>query len=73
MWSAIQEVSHAEFDRAAIVDITIPAYIPKDDRMESFWLAETLKNIYFIFNEPDLVSLDEYVLNTEAHPLKRPT
>ncbi|KAF2663927.1 putative endoplasmic reticulum mannosyl-oligosaccharide 1,2-alpha-mannosidase [Microthyrium microscopicum] len=43
----------------------------KADRMESFWLAETLKYFYLIFSEPDLVSLDDYVLNTEAHPLKR--
>ncbi|KAF2144976.1 glycoside hydrolase family 47 protein, partial [Aplosporella prunicola CBS 121167] len=46
---------------------------PKSDRMESFWLAETLKYFYLIFSDPSLVSLDEYVLNTEAHPLKRPT
>jgi mannosyl-oligosaccharide alpha-1,2-mannosidase len=45
---------------------------PKADRMESFWLAETLKYFYLIFSEPDVVSLDQYVLNTEAHPLKRP-
>jgi mannosyl-oligosaccharide alpha-1,2-mannosidase len=42
------------------------------DRMESFWLAETLKYFYLIFESPDVVSLDEYVLNTEAHPLRRP-
>jgi mannosyl-oligosaccharide alpha-1,2-mannosidase len=44
----------------------------KADRMESFWLAETLKYFYLIFAEPTLTSLDEYVLNTEAHRLKRP-
>lgn len=46
---------------------------PKQDRMESFWLAETLKYFYLIFSGPDVVSLDEYVFNTEAHPLRRPT
>lgn len=44
---------------------------PKADRMESFWLAETLKYFYLIFSDSDLVSLDDYVLNTEAHPLRR--
>jgi len=39
--------------------------------MESFWLGETLKYFYLIFAEPDLVSLDEWVFNTEAHPFKR--
>ncbi|KAK4181716.1 glycoside hydrolase [Triangularia setosa] len=40
--------------------------------MESFWIAETLKYYYLIFSEPDLISLDDYVFNTEAHPLKIP-
>lgn len=39
---------------------------------QSFWLAETLKYFYLIFAAPDVISLDEYVFNTEAHPLKRP-
>ena len=39
---------------------------------QSFWMAETLKYFYLIFSPPDLISLDEYVLNTEAHPLRRP-
>lgn len=42
------------------------------DSMESFWLAETLKYFYLLFSEPDVISLDDYVLNTEAHPLRRP-
>ncbi|APA05278.1 hypothetical protein SS1G_09671 [Sclerotinia sclerotiorum 1980 UF-70] len=41
------------------------------DSMESFWLAETLKYFYLCFEEWDVVSLDEWVLNTEAHPLRR--
>ncbi|KAJ4395077.1 hypothetical protein N0V85_006686 [Neurospora sp. IMI 360204] len=43
------------------------------DSMESFWLAETLKYFYLLFAEPDVVSLDEWVFNTEAHPFRRPT
>ncbi|KAL1604226.1 hypothetical protein SLS59_004020 [Nothophoma quercina] len=41
-----------------------------DDSMESFWMAETLKYFYLIFSEPDLLSLDEWVFNTEAHPFR---
>ncbi|KAJ4989699.1 glycoside hydrolase family 47 protein [Stagonosporopsis vannaccii] len=40
------------------------------DSMESFWTAETLKYFYLIFSEPGLISLDEWVLNTEAHPFR---
>ena len=40
------------------------------DKMESFWLAETLKYFYLLFSDdPDLIPLDEFVFNTEAHPL----
>lgn len=40
------------------------------DSMESFWTAETLKYFYLVFEDPDVVSLDEFVLNTEAHPMR---
>ncbi len=38
-------------------------------KMESFWLAETLKYFYLLFCEPDVIPLSQYVFNTEAHPL----
>lgn len=38
--------------------------------MESFFLAETLKYLFLLFmDDPDIMSLDEWVFNTEAHPL----
>ncbi|KAG5989841.1 hypothetical protein E4U52_005197 [Claviceps spartinae] len=72
MFQAILEATETEFAYAAISDVTTEGKTKKVDSMESFWLAETLKYFYLIFSPPDLVSLDEYVLNTEAHPLKRP-
>ncbi|XP_013362162.1 PREDICTED: endoplasmic reticulum mannosyl-oligosaccharide 1,2-alpha-mannosidase isoform X3 [Chinchilla lanigera] len=40
------------------------------DKMESFFLGETLKYLYLLFSDDrDLLSLDHYVFNTEAHPL----
>lgn len=41
-------------------------------RTQSFWLAETLKYFFLIFSPPDVVSLDDFVLNTEAHPFRIP-
>lgn len=41
------------------------------DDMESFVLAETFKYFYLLFAPPRTLDLDEVVLNTEAHPLKR--
>lgn len=40
-----------------------------DDVQQSFFLAETLKYLFLIFSNDSLISLDEWVLNTEAHPL----
>jgi len=42
------------------------------DDMESFWFAEVLKYLYLTFDDPTRISLDEYVWNTECHPLKAP-
>ena len=42
-----------------------------DDRMDSFFLAETLKYLYLLFSEPTdlLIDLHDYVFTTEAHLL----
>ncbi|XP_038714010.1 mannosyl-oligosaccharide 1,2-alpha-mannosidase MNS1-like [Tripterygium wilfordii] len=42
----------------------------KDNMMQSFFLAETLKYLYLLFSPPSVISLDEWVFNTEAHPLR---
>ncbi|KAI8391840.1 glycoside hydrolase [Radiomyces spectabilis] len=53
---------------AALKDVTqIPPV--KDNRMDTFFLAETLKYLYLLFSPNDLLPLEHYVLNTEAHPL----
>ncbi|GAB1607422.1 endoplasmic reticulum mannosyl-oligosaccharide 1,2-alpha-mannosidase-like isoform X1 [Argonauta hians] len=46
---------------------THPSYT---DKMESFFLGETLKYFYLLFAEGDaIIPLDKYVFNSEAHPL----
>ncbi|RMZ92376.1 hypothetical protein DV736_g388, partial [Chaetothyriales sp. CBS 134916] len=71
MWKAIDRATKTDIAYAALTDVRL-SNPPKADRMESFWLAETLKYFYLIFDDPSVVNLDEWVLNTEAHPLKRP-
>lgn len=54
---------------SGLQDVTrVPA--PQDDAMQSFFLAETLKYAGMLFADGNTIPLDEYVLNTEAHPLK---
>lgn len=40
----------------------------KDDVQQSFFLAEVLKYLYLIFSEDNIISFDDWVFNTEAHP-----
>jgi len=71
MFEAIEKHTRTDIANAALDDVTTNPPT-KSDRMESFWMAETLKYFYLTFADIDLISLDEYVLNTEAHPFLRP-
>ena len=44
--------------------------VEKEDSMESFWIAETLKYLWLLFGSEKLFSFSEWVLNTEAHPFR---
>ncbi|KAL3684934.1 hypothetical protein R1sor_002956 [Riccia sorocarpa] len=46
---------------------TVPAR--RRDKMETFFLGETLKYLYLLFSDRSVLPLDKYVFNTEAHPL----
>jgi mannosyl-oligosaccharide alpha-1,2-mannosidase len=70
MFQSVQKYTQTELANAALADVT-DEKSAQLDTMESFWLGETLKYFYLMFCEPDVVSLDEYVFNTEAHPFKR--
>lgn len=54
---------------AALSDVETKA---KADRMESFFLAETLKYLYLLFAPPETLDLSRVVFNTEAHPMRKP-
>ncbi|KAK0728832.1 glycoside hydrolase [Lasiosphaeria miniovina] len=72
MFQAVAAGTRGPIASAAVRDVTVDLdELPQEDYMESFWLAETLKYFYLVFSPPDLISLDKYVLNTEAHPFLR--
>ncbi|KAI1103331.1 glycoside hydrolase family 47 protein [Jackrogersella minutella] len=71
MFQAIQKHTKTHLANAALSDVTVKSNPEKIDSMESFWMGETLKYFYLIFSEPDLIDLDEWVFNTEAHPFRR--
>lgn len=41
-----------------------------DDAQQSWFLAETLKYLYLLFADDNALNLDEWVFNTEAHPVR---
>ncbi|TVY33796.1 Endoplasmic reticulum mannosyl-oligosaccharide 1,2-alpha-mannosidase [Lachnellula occidentalis] len=74
MFESIINSTSTQYGHSAILDVTSRRNETDQlDEMESFWLAETLKYFYLLYSTPDVISLDEWVLNTEAHPFKRPS
>jgi mannosidase alpha-like ER degradation enhancer 2 len=43
----------------------------KSDRMESYFMAETLKYLYLLFAPPQALNFRKVIFNTEAHPILR--
>lgn len=72
--TAIRDESGEVYGYTAINDVTDDRglWSVHKDSAESFWMAETLKYAYLLFANTDVISLDDYVLNTEAHPFVRP-
>ncbi|KAH8832921.1 glycoside hydrolase [Flagelloscypha sp. PMI_526] len=68
MFLAIEKFAKTEHGYASLrsVDILSPAL---KDESPSYFYAETLKYLYLMFREDDLIPLDQFVFNTEAHPL----
>ncbi|KAG9448017.1 hypothetical protein H6P81_014145 [Aristolochia fimbriata] len=52
----------------SLEDVTV---VPprRRDKMETFYLGETLKYLYLLFGDDNILPLDKFVFNTEAHPL----
>ena len=71
-WDIFQAFeSHARVETggyASLDDIKSP-HPPKRDKMESFFLGETLKYLFLLFDDQGLLPLDKVVFNTEAHAL----
>lgn len=77
-WEAfgrMTELCRAGSGFSGLRDVNQPDGGGFDDFQESFWLAETLKYLYLMFGPESAVQLNvdgpnEWVYNTEAHPVK---
>ncbi|KAK4701976.1 hypothetical protein P7C70_g4248, partial [Phenoliferia sp. Uapishka_3] len=57
---------------AHVKDVNSPAPEHDDSGIESFVYSETLKYYYLLFSPPDMLSLEDWVFTTEAHPFRIP-
>lgn len=68
IWEAIDKVLRTPLAYASLHNVNQPNSL--EDRMESFFLAETVKYLY-LAQDPDMpIDLTKYVFNTEAHPMR---
>ena len=69
--TSIERYCKTTYGYGALPDVRDTSRGP-DDKMESFFLAETLKYLYMLQapKEEHGIDLDTYVINTEAHPLR---
>jgi hypothetical protein len=68
MFDDLKRACRTDSGYAALIDVRSKQ---KRDRMESYFLAETMKYFYLLFAPDSALPLDEVVFNTEAHPLRR--
>lgn len=87
LWRLTKEPVYRNFGKTMIENLekncryeagyhTLESFGVPSDKMESFFIAETLKYLFLLFSDDSVVSrnlsyniVDEYVFNTEAHPL----
>ncbi|KAF8066473.1 glycoside hydrolase [Lyophyllum atratum] len=68
IFTAIERNAKTAFGYAS-VDQVDREVVRKIDDMPSFFLAETLKYLYLLFEDGDPYPFSKWVFNTEAHPL----
>lgn len=72
-WSAfeaIEKYAKVESGGYSSIDNVLRKKIRRRDKMESFFPAETLKYLYLLLSDDqEILPLDRWVFNTEAHPL----
>lgn len=71
IWRAIAK--HCQVDSGGFTDLrqVASATPTRMDKQESWFLAETIKYLWLVFQPDTVVPLDKYVFNTEAHPIEK--
>ena len=69
IFQSLRKYCRTEIGYAGIGDVRRPNQFPLPTQ-QSWFLAETLHYLYLTFESSSFMPLDEWVYNTEAHPLK---
>jgi Glycosyl hydrolase family 47 len=70
VFQALERYCRTDGGYGGLRDVRRTSQTP-DDKMESFFLAETLKYLYLLFDpETPIDLLHRHVFNTEAHPVR---
>lgn len=67
-FEALEKYARVENGYTSISNVQSKTRTQPRDKMESFFLGETLKYLYLLFADDDFLPLDKWVFNTEAHP-----
>ena len=70
MSQAFEQYTKLDGGYTSINDVTNKEDVGYRDKMESFFLGETLKYFFLLFSDDfSIIDLDRWIINTEAHPL----
>eukprot|EP01127_Copromyxa_protea_P018090 TRINITY_DN561_c0_g1_i1.p1 TRINITY_DN561_c0_g1~~TRINITY_DN561_c0_g1_i1.p1 ORF type:complete len:574 (-),score=141.75 TRINITY_DN561_c0_g1_i1:21-1631(-) len=69
VFQALEKHCKTEGGYSGVTDVgKVPVNL--NNKVESFFFAETMKYLYLLFSPRSYISLDEFVFNTEAHPTR---
>ncbi|KAF2074516.1 hypothetical protein CYY_004184 [Polysphondylium violaceum] len=68
IFQSIEKHCRVENGYVGLHDVSNPNN--KEDLQQSFFMAETLKYLYLTFTDASVIPLDQFVFNTEAHPMR---
>lgn len=69
-YSGILDVGASRVPNPEEIKKSGSAGVVYDDLQQSYFMAETMKYLYLTFADPSLLNLEEWVFNTESHPVR---
>ena len=70
IFQSFEKYTRQQYGYSSINDVRNINNVRPRDKMESYFLAETLKYFYLLFDKKNLFPFDKWIFNTEAHPLR---